>query len=59
MYKITLTLENPITGGRKALIYQFDPPTLNQTKWNGAFTAVKTNLDQLVADSVAMEPATW
>ena len=60
MYKITVTLENPISGGRKAMIYQFDPATMTQAKWSGAFPAVKAELDALVADSVPpKEPPTW
>ena len=59
MYRIRLTLENPITGDSEALIFQFDPPSLTQTKWNNAYTAVKGKLDTLVAESTPKEPATW
>lgn len=59
MYRITLTMENPITGDRKAMIYQFDPDLLTQTKWNAAFPDVRAELDALIASSTPKEPATW
>lgn len=59
MYRITLTMENPITGDRTAKIYQFDPDLLTQTKWNNAYPSVKADLDALVASSTPKEPPTW
>lgn len=59
MYKIRLTLENPITGDSKAMIFQFDPPTLDQAKWSSAFPDVRAELDALIATSTPKEPATW
>lgn len=59
MYRITLTMENPITGDRKAKIFQFDPALLTQQKWNGAFPTVRADLDELIASSTPKEPQTW
>jgi hypothetical protein len=59
MYKITLTLENPVTGDRSAMVYQFDPPTLTQTKWDTAFPAVRAALDALISSATVKEPPTW
>lgn len=59
MYRITLTLTNPMTSDNEVLNFQFDPPTLDQAKWNAAFPTVKARLDALVARSVTKEPATW
>jgi hypothetical protein len=59
MYKITLTLTNPVTNDTEVIDYQFNPTTLDQAKWNGAFQAVRSRLDALVQRSTAKEPATW
>lgn len=61
MYKITLTIENPMSGIRKALVYQFDKDTLNQAKWSSAFPAVDAALTEVEAQSAEpnKEPPTW
>lgn len=59
MYKITLSISDPLTGDTEVLAYQFDPATLTQTKWNGAFPAVNTALQTLVARATPKEPPTW
>lgn len=59
MFIIDLTLRNPITGDSEAMIFQFDPVTLDQAKWNSAFPAVRARLDALVASSTPKEPPTW
>ena len=59
MYKITLTLANPMTGDNEVLVFQFDPPTLDQAKWSAAFPTMKARLDALVARAAATEPAKW
>lgn len=60
-YKIQLILQNPLTGDNETMTYKFDPATLDQTKWNTAFPAVKARLDALVAASgvAGKEPTTW
>lgn len=59
MYRITLTILNPQTGASKVITRQFDPATFTQVKWNGAYTAVKAEMDALVTESTPTEPATW
>lgn len=60
MYKVTLTFLNPITGDSdSSLIFQFDPATLDQTKWSGAYPTVKAKLDALVSSSTPKEPPIW
>lgn len=59
MFKITLIIESPLTRESESMVYQFDPVTLNQAKWNAAFPAVKTKLDELVLRSTPKEPLTW
>lgn len=39
--------------------FQFDPATLNQTKWNAAFDTVAPRLAALKARAAAAEPPTW
>lgn len=61
MYKITLTIENPMSGIRKALVFQFDEDTLTQPKWTSAFPAVDAALTEVKTQSAEpnKEPATW
>lgn len=59
MYKINLTLSNPLTGDSEVLIFQFDPATLTQAKWNAAFATLQASLNALKARSTPLEPATW
>lgn len=49
MYKIQVTIENPMLGASRVLVYQFDPATLNQAKWNDGYTTVKAVIDDLLA----------
>lgn len=60
-YQVSLIFKNTQTGETESLTYQFDPVTLDQAKWNGAFGAVKPHLDALVARSAApnVEPPVW
>ncbi len=55
MYKIYITVENPVLGENRALVYQFDPATLTQAKWDGGFTTVRAKIDELLA--AAASPA--
>lgn len=59
MYKVNLTFTNPVTGDTQALVFQFDPATLTQAKWNAAFPAVQGALATLQARSQPLEPLTW
>lgn len=59
MYKIRLTIENPMTGEARVITKQFDPDTMTQTKWNNAYPSVKAEMDALKVESLPNEPATW
>ena len=61
MYRITLTIDNPMSGLRKALVYQFDEDTLTEAKWTSAFPEVNTALQEVKTQSAApgKEPAVW
>lgn len=59
MYRITLTILNPLTGESRVITKQYDPATMTQTKWNNAYTQVKAEMDALVTASQPNEPATW
>lgn len=61
MYKITLTIENPMAGIREAMPFQFDEKTLTQDKWTGAFPAVVDALTKVKTASAepGKEPQVW
>lgn len=61
MYKITLTIENPMSGIRKALVFQFDEDTLTEPKWTSAFPAVDAALTEVKVASAeeGKEPPIW
>lgn len=59
MYKLTLTIENPMARESTSMTYQFDQNTLDQAKWNSAFPAVQTALGDLIAKAATSEPAKW
>lgn len=59
MFRIRLSLENPLTGDSEGMVFQFDPASLTQAKWNTAYAAVAAKLATLVANSTPKEPATW
>jgi hypothetical protein len=59
MYRITLTILNPLTGESTVITKQFDPAVMTQVKWNGAYAQVKAAMDALVVSSGPNEPATW
>lgn len=59
MYKIILTLSNPMAADSEVMEFQFDPATLNQAKWNAAFDAVAARLATLKARAANEEPPTW
>lgn len=59
MYRIQLTLLNPIANDSEALTFQFDPATLTQAKWTAAFPTVQTSLNTLISRSTPKEPLQW
>jgi hypothetical protein len=59
MYRIQLTLSDPLMGDSETLTFQFDPATLNQAKWNAAFPTVQGSLTTLVTRATPKEPPTW
>lgn len=61
MYKITLTIQNPMTGGAESLNYQFNPTGLTEAKWVSAYPAVAAMLQSLRDRSAVpnAEPAVW
>lgn len=63
MYKIQLVVINPMqndgSGDSEKVLFQFDPATLDQTKWNSAFPEVQTMMATLKARSTPNEPPTW
>lgn len=61
MFLITLTMQNPLAPSVPAidLKFQFDPATMTQAKWAGAFPTVQSALNQLIADTTPKEPAIW
>lgn len=59
MFRIDLTITNPMTGETRALKYQFDPATMSQVKWTGAYPTVQAAIDALVAAEAASEPPKW
>lgn len=63
MYRLTLTLTNPMTGDNEVMTYQFDPATLDQAKWNTGFPAVDARLAALKAraggQNGTKEPDIW
>ena len=59
IYRIQLTLLNPIANDSETLTFQFDPATLNATKWAAAFPTVQTSLATLQTRSTPKEPLTW
>lgn len=61
MYRITLTIENPMSGIRKALVYQFDEDTLTEAKWTSAFPSVDEALTEVKTASAVegKEPPVW
>lgn len=60
MYKIDLRISNPMADGdSETMSFQFDPATLNQAKWNGAFEAVMASLTKLGDRSTTKEPPKW
>jgi hypothetical protein len=62
-YKIQLVVINPMqldgSGVSESVMFQFDPATLDQTKWNSAFPEVQTMLATLEARSTPNEPPVW
>jgi hypothetical protein len=59
MYKIQLSITNPMTGDSEILTYEFDPTTMTQAKWSGAWPAFQTSLNTLVTRSTPLEPPKW
>jgi hypothetical protein len=61
MYRITITIQNLVTGLYKQLPGRFDPVTITQTKWNNKYPAVKAEIDALKAESdiIEAETPTW
>jgi hypothetical protein len=58
MFKIDLTITNPMTGETRNLRYQFDPATMAQAKWTAAYPTVQTAIDALVT-AATNEPPKW
>lgn len=60
MYTIQVIIRNPMSDTSPAVMnYQFDPATMTQEKWSGAWEAIKTELDALVATFKEKEPTVW
>lgn len=61
IFRIDLTVTNPMAGTNRVLTYQFDPATMTQQKWTNAYPTVKAKIDELTADAGTnpAEPPTW
>lgn len=59
MFKIDLTIMNPMTGETRNLRYQFDPATMSQAKWSAAYPTVQTVIDALATSATTTEPPKW
>lgn len=59
MYKLTLTLTNPMTGDSESVPYQFDRDTLDEAEWAAGWPAVREMLDKLSTRSTSSEPVRW
>lgn len=64
MYRIQITIENPMLGESELLTYQFDPATLTQAKWDAGYPTVKARIDKLLASAANptrpdLSPVVW
>lgn len=59
MYKITITITNPVTNDNEVLAYQVDQNSFDQEEWSGGFPLVREKIDALAERSVEKEPQNW
>lgn len=48
MYKLNISLENPMTGESRAFRFQFDPATFDEKNWSAAFAPVRAEVDEMI-----------
>lgn len=53
MYKLNITIENPMLGESTALRFQFDPATFDEKAWSAGFPTIRATVDDLIARSSA------
>ena len=49
MYRIQLTVENPLTGESQFLKFRLDPSKFDETLWADTYAPIKAAVDALVA----------
>jgi hypothetical protein len=59
VYRIILRVVNPMTTESRTLDYQFDPASMTQAKWDGAYAAVQAKINELTTAAPTSEPPTW
>ena len=61
IFRIDLTVTNPMAASNRVLTYQFDPTNMTAAKWAAAYNTVKGKIDELVADAGTnpQEPPVW
>ncbi len=52
-YVLRIQITNPMTGGVREIVRQFDPTTITQAKWSALGTPVQGMVTDLLAESTA------
>lgn len=53
MYRLEITITNPVTREDRTVRRQFDEANMTLAKWNSLGQEVKTRVDELVASAAA------
>lgn len=56
MYKLSISVENPITGESRLLPFRFDPATFDESTWTAGFPRIRAAIDDLVAMDATADP---
>jgi hypothetical protein len=59
MYKITITVTNPMSPDSVTQNYQVDPDTFDESQWAAGFPIASDLIQQVKSLSSAKEPANW